>query len=223
MIRITAFRWVPPFAQGLVRDLRVRWALEEAGFPYEVRLIGREDQASREYRRLQPFGQVPVFEDGHLTLFESGAIVQHIAEQSAKLMPEGSNERARVKAWLFAAMNSVEPRISNLASIDLFHPNEEWAKLHRPGAVEAVRDRLSKLCDWLEGRDYLEDRFTAADLLMTSVLRNLRHTDIVEQMPVLEAYRERCIARPAFQKALADQLATFAENDVAARAASGGP
>jgi glutathione S-transferase len=223
MIRITAFRWVPSFAQGLVRDLRVRWALEEAGFPYEVRLIGREDQASPEYRRLQPFGQVPVFEDGDLTLFESGAIVQHIAEQSAKLMPADSNERARVKAWLFAAMNSVEPRISNLASIDLFYPDEEWAKLHRPGAVEAVRDRLSKLCDWLEGRDYLEDRFTAADLLMTSVLRNLRHTDIVEQMPVLEAYRERCIARPAFQKALADQLATFAENDVAARAASGGP
>jgi glutathione S-transferase len=220
MIRITAFRWVPPFAQGLVRDLRVRWALEEAGFPYEVRLIGREDQALPEYRRLQPFGQVPVFEDGDLTLFESGAIVQHIAEQSGNLMPPDPNGRARIKAWLFAAMNSVEPQIANLASIDLFHSDEEWARLRRPGAVEAVHGRLSKLSDWLEGRDYLEDRFSAADLLMTSVLRNLRHTDLVEQLPVLEAYRERCMARPAFQKALADQLATFAENDAAVRTAS---
>lgn len=221
MIRVTAFRSVPPFARGLVRDLRVRWALEEAGFPYEVRLIGREDQTTPAYRRLQPFGQVPVFEDGELTLFESGAIVQHIAEQSDTLMPADAAGRARVKAWLFAAMNSVEPQIMNLASIDLFHADEEWAKLRRPGVVEAVQSKLSKLCDWLEGRDYLEDRFTAADLLMTSVLRNLRHTDLVEQVPVLEAYRERCVARPAFQKALADQLATFAENDAAARTASG--
>jgi glutathione S-transferase len=218
MIRITAFRWVPPFAQGLVRDLRVRWALEEAGFPYEVRLIGPADQASPEYRRLQPFGQVPVFEDGELTLFESGAIVQHIARQSPTLMPADAAGQARVMAWLFAAMNSVEPSISNLASIDLFYPDEQWAKLRRPGAVEAVEGRLSKLSDWLDGRDYLENRFTVADLLMTSVLRNLRHTDIVERMPVLEAYRERCVARPAFQKALSDQMATFAENEAVARA-----
>ena len=221
MITITAFRSVPPFARGLVRDLRVRWALEEAGFPYEVRLIGREDQGTAAYRRLQPFGQVPVHLDDGLELFESGAIVQHIAEQSETLMPADSTGRARVKAWLFAAMNSVEPHIMNLASIDLFYADEEWAKLRRPGAVEAVESRLSKLCDWRLGRDYLEDRFSAADLLMTSVLRNLRHTDLVEQVPVLEAYRERCMARPAFQKALADQLATFAENDVAVGTASG--
>jgi glutathione S-transferase len=222
MIRISAFRWVPPFARGLVRDLRARWALEEAGFPYEVRLIGREDQNSEAYRRLQPFGQVPAFEQDGLTLFESGAIVQHIAEQSATLMPADANGRARVKAWLFAAMNSVEPSIMNLAAIDLFHAEEEWAKLRRPGAVERVQSRLASLSAWFEGRDYLEDRFTAADLLMTSVLRNLRHTDLVEQVPVLEAYRDRCVARPAFRKALADQLATFEESDAAMRTGSGG-
>src|SRR5438034_3991009 len=133
MIRVSAFRWVPPFARGLVRDLRVRWALEEACLPYEERLIGPEDQASDSYRRLQPFGQVPAYEEDGLVLFESGAIVLHVAERSETLMPCDPKRRARVTAWMFAALNTMEPRIQNLAEIDLFHAEEEWAKLRRPG------------------------------------------------------------------------------------------
>lgn len=211
-IRVSAFRWVPPFAQGLVRDLRVRWALEEAGLAYEARLIGPEDQASTGYRSLQPFGQVPVYEEDGLALFESGAIVMHIAERSEALMPTDPAARARAKTWMFAALNSVEPSIQNLAEIDLFHADAEWAPLRRPAVLDMAKARLANLSTWLDGRDYLEDRFTAGDLLMTTVLRILRHTDLVAQMPVLEAYRLRCEARPAFQKALADQMAPFAAN-----------
>ena len=212
-IRVTAFRWVPPFAAGLVRDLRVRWALEEAGLAYEERLIGPEDKESESYRRLQPFGQVPVYEEDGLAMFESGAIVLHIAERSEALMPSDEHARARTKTWVLAALNSIEPAIQQLAEIDLFHADEAWAKARRPGAVEAVKARLERLSAWLDGRDYLEDRFTAGDLMMTTVLRILRHTDLVASMPVLEAYRLRCEARPAFQKALADQLAPFAVNE----------
>jgi len=212
MVRVSAFRWVPPFAQGLVRDLRVRWALEEAGLAYEERLIGPVDQTSKSYRSLQPFGQVPAYEEDGLVLFESGAIVLHVAARSEVLMPSDLKGRARVTSWMFAALNTVEPHIQNLAQIDLQHAEEEWAKLRRPAAVEAVKARLANLSGWLDGRDYLEGRFTAADLLMTTVLRILRHTDLVAQMSVLEAYRTRCEARPAFQKAIAGQMATFAEN-----------
>jgi glutathione S-transferase len=211
-ITVTAFRWVPPFAQGLVRDLRVRWALEEAGLGYEERLITAEEQSSDGYHRLQPFGQVPVYQEDDLTLFESGAIVLHVAERSEALMPADPAGRARARTWAFAALNSVEPQIQQLAEIDLFHPDEAWAAQRRPAAVEAVQARLAKLARWLDGRDYLEDRFTAGDLMMTSVLRILRHTDLLAEVPVLDAYRQRCEARPAFQKALADQLAPFAAN-----------
>ena len=208
-IRVSVFRAVPPFAQGLVRDLRVRWALEEAGLAYMEKVIGPEDQKSEAYRRLQPFGQVPAYEEGDLVLFESGAIVHHIAQRSAALMPVDPAGRARVTAWLFAAMNSIEPHIQNLTAIDLFYAQEAWAKARRPGVVEAVQKRLQDLAAWLGDRNYLEDRFTAADLLMTTVLRFLRHTDIVAQIPVLENYRLRCEARPAFQRALAAQMAVF--------------
>ena len=211
-IRITAFRWVPPFAQGLVRDLRARWALEEAGLDYDVRLIGPEDQKTKSYRHLQPFGQVPVYEEDGLELFESGAIVLHVASQSEMLMPSNAAGRARVTAWAFAALNSVEPHVMNLNTIDLFNAEQEWAKLRRPAALDMVKVRLACVRDWLDGGEYLEERFTAGDLLMTTVLRLLRHTDVVKQIPELEAYRLRCEARPAFQKALADQLTTFAEN-----------
>lgn len=211
-VRVSAFRWVPPLAQGLVREFRVRWALEEAGIAYEERLIGPEDQGSARYRRLQPFGQVPSYEEDGLTLFESGAIVLHIAERSEALMPAAGAGRARCKTWLFAALNTIEPAIQNLAEIDLFHSGEEWAKLRRPAAVDAVKARLTNLSRWLESRDYLEGRFTAADLLMSTVLRILRHTDLVASMPVLEAYCRRCEARPAFKKALADHMAPFARN-----------
>ena len=210
MITMTAFRSVPPFARGLVRDLRVRWVLEEAGLPYRERLIGPQDQASAAYRALQPFGQVPAIEEDGLNLFESGAIVLHIAEKSDALMPADANGRARAQAWLFAALNSIEPAVQNLAELDLFYPGEEWAATHRPAAVEFVQKRLGLLEDWLKGRDYLEGRFSVGDLMMTTVLRILRHTDIIEKRPALRAYQQRCEARPAFRKALADHLKPFA-------------
>ena len=216
MIKVSAFRWVPDFARGLVRDLRVRWALEEAGLPYEARLIGTADQKSEAYRAMQPFGQVPVYEEDGLVLFESGAIVLHIAERSDVLMPSDSQDRARMTAWMFAALNSIEPHIQNLTAIDLFFAAEDWAKARRPGALKMAETRLQALSDWLDGRDYLEDRFTAADLLMTTVLRVLRDTDKVASRPVLAAYQRRCESRPAFAKALADQLASFAQNASAA-------
>jgi glutathione S-transferase len=212
MIKVSAFRWVPPFAQGLVRDHRVRWALEEAGLPYEERLLGPEEKKSESYRELQPFGQVPTYEEDGLVLFESGAIVLHIAERSEALMPRDPATRARVKTWVFAALNTVEPPIQGLAEIDLFNAGAEWAKQRRPAVVERVRDRLASLSAKLAGRDYLEGRFTAADLMMTAVLRILRHTELVAEVPVLEAYRLRCEDRPAFRKALADQMAPFKAN-----------
>jgi glutathione S-transferase len=214
MIKLSAFRWVPPVAQGLVRDVRTRWALEEAGIPYQEKLIGPEDQATAAYRALQPFGQVPAIETDELKLFESGAIVLHIAERSEALMPSDASGRARTRAWAFAALNSVEPPIQQLAELDLFHAGEAWTSTRRPMLVEAVQKRLGAIETWLDGRDYLENRFTAGDLLMTTVLRTLRHTDVVSRRPALNAYQERCEARPAFQKAMADHLRPF-ENGAA--------
>jgi glutathione S-transferase len=216
MITVSAFRWVPDFARGLVRDLRVRWALEEAGLPYETWLLGSDDKNHETYRTLQPFGQVPAFEEDGLVLFESGAIVHHIASKSEALMPRDEKARARTLSWMFAALNSIEPHIANLTAIDLFHADKAWAKERRPAALELARTRLDALSAWLKGRDHLEDRFTAADLLMTTVLRIPRHCDLVSAMPVLEGYRLRCEARPAFQRALAAQMADFAEKPVAA-------
>ena len=209
MIKLTAFRSLPPIAQGLARDFRVRWALEEARIPYEARLIGPEDQASAAYRALQPFGQIPAIEADGLTLFESGAIVLYIAERSEALAPSDAHGLARTNAWIFAALNSVEPAVITLAGLDLFHAGETWAAESRPVAVQAVQKRLAALEQWLGGRDYLEDRFTAGDLLMTTVLRILRHTDIVSGRPTLRAYQERCEARPAFQRAMADHLKPY--------------
>ena len=211
MIKISAFRWVPPFARGLVKDLRVRWALEEAGLPYEARLLSLEDKKAKEYRAMQPFGQVPVYEEDGLVLFESGAILQHIARKSDVLMPANVSEQARTTAWMFAALNSIEPQVQALTSIDLFHAEEDWAKARRAGALKELQDRLAALSDWLDGRDYLESRFTVADLLMTTVLRTPRHTDVIAKMPTLEAYRLRCEARPAFTRALAAQMADFTD------------
>lgn len=214
MIRLTAFRWVPPFAQGLVRDLRPRWALEEAGLQYEVQLIGPDEQKSESYRKRQPFGQVPVLDDGDFHLFESGAIVLHIAEKSPVLMPQDPGAKARARAWVFAAINSIEQHIQNLTQIDLFNADKAWAIERRPAVVELLKDRLQKLDTWMDGREYLEDnRFTVGDLMMTTVLRILRHTDILaKDFPKLNAYVQRCEARPAFKKALADQMKVFAEN-----------
>lgn len=210
-IKLSAYRWVPPFAQGLVRDLRVRWALEEAGLPYEERLLDYRNKPES-YRKLQPFGQVPTFEEGALVLFESGAIVQHIAERSNALLPPDPSERARATSWMFAALNTVEPPIMFLVQIDLKFADDAAAMRLREGAVDAVKGRLESVAAWLDGRDYLEDRFTAGDLLMATVLRILRHTDLVASIPALAAYLSRCEARPAFWKALAAQMAVFAAN-----------
>ena len=212
MISVSAFRWVPPFARGLVRDLRVRWALEEAGLPYQSDLIGPKDQDSAAYRRRQPFGQVPAYADEDVELFESGAIVLHIAERSDAFLPSDRAGRDRAIAWMFAALNSIEPHIQNLALIDLFYADEDWAKLRRPGAVEMAEKRLDQLAAWLGDKDWLEERFTAGDLLMTTVLRIPRHTDLVSSRPSLEAYRLRCESRPAFQRALAAQMDDFADD-----------
>ena len=212
MIEVSAFKWVPPFARGLVRDLRVRWALEEAGLPYRARLIDFDDRETAAYRALQPFGQVPVYRDGELAMFESGAIVLHIAAGAPALMPPDQDGRARATAWLFAALNSIEPPIQNLAELDLFNADQEWARLRRPGLVAFVEQRLRELAASLGGKDYLEaGGFTAGDLMMVTVLRNLRHTDLMAKFPTLAAYQARCEARPAFQKALAAQLGDFVE------------
>jgi glutathione S-transferase len=211
-IRITAFKWVPPVAQGLVRDLRVRWALEEAGLAYEEKLLGAGEQNSAEHRAVQPFGQVPVYEEGELTLFESGAIVLHIGERCPALLPGDPAKRARARTWVLAALNSVEPHILSFTALDAFFANEEWARLRRPSAEKMAQARLDQLATALGTRDYLEGEFTAGDLVMTTVLRFLRNTDLVKSRPALAAYQARCEARPAFQRALAAQLRHFAKN-----------
>jgi glutathione S-transferase len=217
-IRITTFKWVPPVAQGLVKDLRVRWALEEAGLPYGENLLSAGENNSPAYRAVQPFGQVPVYEEGELTLFETGSIVMHIGERCPALLPVDAVKRARARTWMFAALNSVEPHLQNLTTIDLFFPNEEWGRQRRPGAEKMAQLRLDGLAASLAGRDYLEHEFTAADLLMSTVLRLLRHTELVKNMPVLAAYQARCEARPAFQRALAAQLVNFETHAPAAAA-----
>lgn len=210
MITISAFKWVPEFAQGQVRDLRARWALEEAGLPYRSRLLGQGDQDTPEYRALQPFGQVPMLEEDGLVLFESGAIVLHIGERSEVLLPKDAGARARATQWLIAALNSIEPFLMNVALIDLFYAQEEWAKLRRAGAVEFAQRHLAALSKSLGDKPYLDgDRFTAGDLMMATVLRILKHTDIVSSDRRLAAYVERCTARPAFKRALDAQLGDF--------------
>jgi glutathione S-transferase len=210
MITISAFKWVPDFARGQVRDLRARWALEEAGLPYTTRLLEQGDQDKPEYRALQPFGQVPLFEEDGFVLFESGAIVLHIGERSETLLPKDPGARARATQWLIAALNSIEPSVMNLALIDLFYANEEWAKLRRPGAVEFVQRRLSALSTSLGDKPYLDGgRFTAGDLMMTTVLRILEHTDIVTRDKRLAAYVERCTSRSAFKRAFDAQIGDF--------------
>lgn len=209
MITVTAFKWVPPMAQGLVRDLRVRWALEEAGLPHTVRLIDPSIQRTPDYLSMQPFGQVPVLIEDNLTLFESGSIVLHIGEKSEALLPCDAEARARAISWVFSALNSIEIAIVPLAQIDLFHPDEAWAKERRPAAEAFVKQRLADLADALGGKPYLEGRFTAGDLMMVAVLRNLRHTDLIAEHANLAAYMKRCEERPAFQRALEAQMSTF--------------
>jgi len=194
MIEISAYKWVPPFAQGLVRDLRVRWALEEAGLPYKVKLIALgPEQASPEYRALQPFGQVPAFRENGLTLFESGAIVLHIAEKSAVLMPNDPKAREETIAWLFAALNTVEVPIMFMVQLMFVGVTEGPI---RDAALERIARRLSEVSAALRGRAYLTgERFTAADLMMATVLNQLRDTGLVAKEPSLAAWHQRCMER----------------------------
>lgn len=209
---VTAFRWVPSFAEGLVRDLRIRWALEEIGRPYRVRLLDAMNPRPAEYFLEQPFGQVPAYRDEQVQLFESGAILLHLAIEDERLLPFDRNQRMRSVAWMIAALNSIEPIILQLLAIDIFNKGQEWTKERRPQVVEFLEARLGKLSDALGDKEWFEGRFTIGDMMIVAVLRQLRHTDILGKFPNLAALVARGEARPAFQRALNDQLAVFKEN-----------
>lgn len=210
-ITVWGFSWVPPVAQGLVRDLRVRWALEEAGLAYESRCIDTGERNSGDYRHKHPFGMVPVLESADGAMIESGAIVHAIAEQCEALMP--ADRRAETLGWMFTALNTVEPPLWNLFVMDVLYGEETWVPLRRPAVVDEVNHRLAALSGCLADRDYLLGRFTAADILMTTVLRFIRHTNLLARFPSLVAYVERCEARPAFDAALRNQLDGYARNE----------
>jgi glutathione S-transferase len=209
---VTAYRWVPDFAQGLVRDLRVRWALEEIDRPHRVRLLDVTKPRPDEYFCEQPFGQVPAYRDEQVQLFESGAILIHLGLQDERLLPADHAQRMRAVAWLIASLNSVEPAIFPLLMINVFNKGEPWTEEARPKFLERLNSRLKCMSDALGDKEWLEDRFTIADLMLVTVLRQLRRTGALDPFPNLAALVARGEARPAFQRALADQLEVFAEN-----------
>ena len=208
-VTITAFDWVPDFAQGLVRDLRVRWALEEVGQPYDVRYLSLGAQKEPAHRARQPFGQVPTYEEEGLVLFESGAIVLHIAERHAGLLPKDAAARARAIQWVFAALNTIEFPIWDRVFATLFEADKGWSKPRLPAVEERVRERLGELSQRLRDGEWLDGAFSAGDLMMVSVLRILRGSGIVEEYAKLAAYVARGEARPAFKRALDAQMAGF--------------
>lgn len=214
-VTVSAFRWVPPFAQGQVRDLRVRWALEEIGRDYAVELQDATRPRGAEYKAWQPFGQVPAFDDGKVRLFESGAILLYLGEQHEHLLPRDPKARWEATAWVFAALNSIEPVVSMLPFLDIFNQGKDWAKEGRPAAEELVRQRLADLSTAIGEREWLGDDFSVADIAMVSVLRILDEPEessaLVDAHPNLVAYRERGKARPAFQRALDAQCTQFAK------------
>ena len=214
MITVSAFKWVPPFAQGQVRDHRVRWVLNEVGWPYEVRLIDALDQRSPAYRAEQPFGQVPVLaEEGRPTLFETGAIVLDIALRSGKLMPGDERLRGLTLSWFIAALNSIEPMLSNVAEVEFFLADEDQKTARRPLVIASAEQRLIELEQALGERDYLVgDSFTIADLMMASVLRIARSVGLLARVPRLDAWQARICDRPACRKAIADQCSDFARH-----------
>jgi glutathione S-transferase len=208
MPTLTALATLPSFAIGLARDLRVRWALEEAGVPYDVHLAGLEERATPAYRRRQPFGQMPVLQDGDHTLFESGAILLYLGERHPALLPAEPGARYEAITWMFATLNSVEPQVLPLAQL-AFSAGEAWAIERRPALEDAARRRLAEVEAALAARDWLAGSFSVADILMATTLRMLGGTGIVGDFPRLAAYVERCTARPAFIRALADHRATY--------------
>jgi glutathione S-transferase len=206
---ITAFERSPDRGKGLARDMRVRWALEEVGQPYEVRLLSFTEMKEPAHLGLHPFGQIPTYEEDDLVLFESGAIVLHIAERHPGLLPDNSNGRARAIAWMFAALNTVEPPIVDRSMATLVERDKPWYAERMPILEDRVCVRLGELSSRLGENEWLDDAFTAGDLLMVSVLRRLEGSGILERYSKLSAYVARGEARPAYNRAFDDQLAVF--------------
>ena len=206
---ITAFESSPDRGRGLARDMPVRWALEEVGQPYCVRLVSFREMKEPAYRALHPFGQIPTYEEGDLVLFESGAIVFHIAERHRGLLPDDADARARAITWMFAGLSTVEPPIVDRGNAILLERDRTWHEERLPMLEERVRVRLGELSDRLGHADWLDGAFSAGDLLMISVLRRLNGSGLLEDYPNLLAYVARGEARPAFKRAFADQLAVF--------------
>jgi glutathione S-transferase len=206
---ITAFARSPDRGKGLARDMRVRWALEEVGQPYDVRLVSFSDMKQPAHRALHPFGQIPTYEEGDLALFESGAIVLHIAERHAGLLPDDANARARAITWMFAALNTVEPPIVERSMATILERDKPWYAERLSILEDRVRVRLGELSSRLGNADWLDAAFGAGDLLMVTVLRRLSGSGLLQEYPNLAAYVARAEARPAYKRAFDDQLAVF--------------
>lgn len=206
-IVITAFERSPDGGKGLARDTRVRWALEEAGQPYEVRLVSFRAMKEPAHLALHPFGQIPTYEEGDLALFETGAIVFHIAQRHAGLLPDDANARARAITWMFAALNTIEPPILELVTARIVEGDKPWSRERMPLVQDRIRDRLNQLSAHLGGADWLDGQFSAGDLLMVSVLLRLKPSGMLDEYSDLAAYVARGEARPAYMRAFAAQLA----------------
>jgi glutathione S-transferase len=208
-ITITAFELSPDGGKGLARDMRVRWALEEVGLSYEVRLVSFRAMKEPAHRALHPFGQIPTYEEGGLAMFETGAIVFHIAERHAGLLPDEANGRARAITWVFAALNTVEPPILERETAKLLEGDKTWYEERLPLVENRVRDRLDQLSSRLGDADWLDGAFSAGDLMMVSVLLRLKSSGILDEYPNLAAYVARGEARPAYKRAFDAQLAIY--------------
>jgi glutathione S-transferase len=215
-IVITAFERSPDGGKGLARDTRVRWALEEVGQPYEVRLVSFQAKREPAHLRLHPFGLIPTYEEGDLALFESGAIIQHIAERHAGLFPDDADARSRAITWMFAAVSTVEPPILELVTVKFAEGDRPWAEERLPLVKDRIRERLLQLAARLGDADWLDGAFSAGDLMMVSVLLRLRASGLLDEFPNLAAYVARGEARPAYQRAFAAQLAINARPPEAA-------
>jgi len=214
-ITISAFERSPDGGKGLARDTRVRWALEEVGQPYAVRLVSFRALKQPDYLALHPFGQIPVYEEGNLVLFETGAIILHIAEHHAGLLSDDENARARAIGWMFAALNTIEPPILELANARLLERDKPWSDERMPMVMDRCRDRLRQLVARLGDAEWLDGDFSAGDLMMISVLLRLRPSGLLDEFPSLAAYVARGEARPAYKRAFAAQLAINAPGSAA--------
>jgi glutathione S-transferase len=206
---VTAFDWVPDFAKGLVRDLRVRWAFEEIGAPYSIEKFGAANPRPEGYVNWQPFEQVPAFRDGEVEMFETGAILLYIAEKHGALLPKDEAGRWQAIAWLFAGLNSVEPSCLRYFAYDVFNAGKDWAAGAKEAVIPLVRQKLKRVSDALGDKDWLAGEFSIADVMMVTVLNSLKGTDFVAEYPNLAAYHARGTDRPAYKRALAAQFADF--------------